>query len=384
MKSKVTAYLGLIFLGFLGIHQFYLNKVFRGFTYPISLGIFIFMISVSSQQGDSHIFIKMLGSVSLIFFICSFIYDFFTLWDQVNFVNKLKPKNDDDLFEGEFDQLSKEIENLRIFETYSLWNTEIIDTFNLKVKKINESFDRYNSHKEFYIGIFKINIIINKYNISWDSKFYPENNGSLKMKDILKCELGFGISSRCFKFVLRNGIECKAHFGLGSTTQAHEILLQIRQYIKLADLYNSFSLIFEEIIIKNIGYFSTTKLALEFAKYENNDLSKIGKAFRAEKERKEKEALDQEAEKEHRRKLANGYSYQEVQVECFGCDGAGFCPDCGRTGRCKNCNNSGIDPRGGQCDRCRGKGYCLYCEGRGVCHECSGKGKVSKMDYVKI
>lgn len=61
MRSKGIAYLLLIFFGYLGIHKFYLGKVFVGIVYILTGGLFFIGI----------------------------IYDLFTLGNQVDVYNAL-------------------------------------------------------------------------------------------------------------------------------------------------------------------------------------------------------------------------------------------------------------------------------------------------------
>ncbi len=61
MRSKGIAYLLLIFFGYLGIHKFYLGKVFVGIIYILTGGLFFIGI----------------------------IYDLFTLGSQVDVYNAL-------------------------------------------------------------------------------------------------------------------------------------------------------------------------------------------------------------------------------------------------------------------------------------------------------
>jgi len=65
--------------------------------------------------------------------------------------------------------------------------------------------------------------------------------------------------------------------------------------------------------------------------------------------------------------------YQETT--CSVCNGSGFCPDCGRTGRVK-CSWHDTDGDG-NCTECNNSGYisCLQCLGKGVCYNCNGSGK---------
>lgn len=59
MRSKLIAYLMLIFLGVIGIHKFYVNKNVMGVVYIFTAGLF---------------------GIGLI-------YDLFTLWRQVELYN---------------------------------------------------------------------------------------------------------------------------------------------------------------------------------------------------------------------------------------------------------------------------------------------------------
>ncbi len=61
MRSKGIAYLLLIFFGYLGIHKFYLGKVFVGIIYILTGGLFFIGI----------------------------IYDLFTLGSQIDVYNAL-------------------------------------------------------------------------------------------------------------------------------------------------------------------------------------------------------------------------------------------------------------------------------------------------------
>ncbi len=46
MKSKSTAYLFLIFLGFTGAHQFYLGKTGKGILYLLTFGIGLIGVAI--------------------------------------------------------------------------------------------------------------------------------------------------------------------------------------------------------------------------------------------------------------------------------------------------------------------------------------------------
>ncbi len=58
MKSKLTAYLLLIFLGVFGAHKFYLGKTGMGFLYLVTLGLagfgVLFDLFILSGQVDRY------------------------------------------------------------------------------------------------------------------------------------------------------------------------------------------------------------------------------------------------------------------------------------------------------------------------------------------
>jgi TM2 domain-containing membrane protein YozV len=82
-KEKGKAYAYLIFMGLLGAHEFYLEKVFRGILYILSfivlaIGFFIDFLGIGT---DSAMWCRYIGTALLLVF---WLFDFLTLGKQVD------------------------------------------------------------------------------------------------------------------------------------------------------------------------------------------------------------------------------------------------------------------------------------------------------------
>jgi len=69
MKSKSTAYILWFFLGFLGVHKFYLDKVGIGILYLFTFGLFgigwfidLFTLGSQVDAYNNALFVRQLGS----------------------------------------------------------------------------------------------------------------------------------------------------------------------------------------------------------------------------------------------------------------------------------------------------------------------------------